>query len=180
MKNLSTHDKTYSGIPLSVIYNQIIRFMKENGIYTPYLEISLPQTNMSYERFLINFRRFKNTTLDHFFLYKFNVGEKYNAFLENERKGLKKKRINKYNIKNDELTGDILRRKTAEFSHIRNYCIYREISSDIENGLIVNKETHVIITKKGINDENELKELCIEKGWNLEWYKKYKNYFNIR
>lgn len=108
------------------------------------------------------------------------IGEKYNAFLENERKGLKKKRINKYNIKNDELTGDILRRKTAEFSHIRNYCIYREISSDIENGLIVNKETHVIITKKGINDENELKELCIEKGWNLEWYKKYKNYFNIR
>lgn len=84
MKNLSTHDKTYSDIPLSVIYNQIIRFMKENGIYTPYLEISLPQTNMSYERFLINFRRFKNTTLDHFFLYKFNVGEKYNAYAKYE------------------------------------------------------------------------------------------------
>ena len=80
MKNLSTHDETYNDIPLSVIYNQIIRFMKENGIYAPYLEISLPQTNMSYERFLINFRRFNKTTLDHFFLYKFNVGENFNAY----------------------------------------------------------------------------------------------------
>ena len=80
MKYLSTHDETYSDIPLSVIYNQIIRFMKENGIYAPYLEISLPQTNMNYERFLINFRRFNKATLDHFFLYKFNVGENYSAY----------------------------------------------------------------------------------------------------
>ena len=80
MKYLSTNDETYSDIPLSVIYNQIIRFMKENGIYAPYLEISLPQTNMSYERFLINFRRFNKTTLGHFFLYKFNIGENINAY----------------------------------------------------------------------------------------------------
>ena len=80
MKYLSTNDETYSDIPLSVIYKQLIRFMKENGIYAPYLEISLPQTNMSYERFLINFRRFNKTTLDHFFLYKFNIGENINAY----------------------------------------------------------------------------------------------------
>ena len=80
MKYLNTNDETYNGIPLSVIYNQIIRFMKENGIYAPYLEISLPQTNMSYERFLINFRRFNKTTLDYFFLYKFNIGENINAY----------------------------------------------------------------------------------------------------
>ena len=80
MKYLSTHDETYRDIPLSVIYNQIIRFMKENGIYAPYLEISLPQTNMSYERFLIFFRRFDKTTLEYFFLYKFNIGEKINAY----------------------------------------------------------------------------------------------------
>lgn len=87
MKHLSTHDETYSDIPLSVIYNQIIRFMKENGIYSPYLEISLPQTNMRYERFLINFRRFKKTTLDYFFLYKFNVGENYSAYAKYEDDG---------------------------------------------------------------------------------------------
>ena len=73
-------NEMYEGIPLSVIYKQLIRFMKENGIYAPYLEISLPQTNMSYERFLINFRRFNKTTLDHFFLYKFNIGENINAY----------------------------------------------------------------------------------------------------
>ena len=84
MKYLNTSDKMYDGIPLSVIYNQIIRFMKENGIYAPYLEISLPQTNMSYERFLINFRRFNKTTLDYFFLYKFNIGEKINAYAKYE------------------------------------------------------------------------------------------------
>ena len=35
---------------------------------------------MSYERFLINFRRFNKTTLDYFFLYKFNIGENINAY----------------------------------------------------------------------------------------------------
>ena len=84
MKYLNTHDETYRDIPLSVIYNQIIRFMKENGIYAPYLEISLPQTNMSYERFLIFFRRFDKTTLEYFFLYKFNIGEKINAYAKYE------------------------------------------------------------------------------------------------
>ena len=84
MKYLNTHDETYRDIPLSVIYNQIIRFMKENGIYAPYLEISLPQTNMSYERFLIFFRRFDKTTLEYFFLYRFNIGEKINAYAKYE------------------------------------------------------------------------------------------------
>ena len=81
MKNLSTHDKTYSDIPLSVIYNQIIRFMKENGIYAPYLEISLPQTNMSYERFLSH----SKTRLDSFFVHIYNVGIDYEGYGKYEK-----------------------------------------------------------------------------------------------
>ena len=47
------YNKTYDGIPLSIIYNQIIRFLKEKGIYVPYLEISLPQTKLgNYESFI--------------------------------------------------------------------------------------------------------------------------------
>lgn len=84
MKYLNTYDETYSGIPLSAIYKQLIRFMKENGIYTPYLEISLPQTNMTYKTFLTNLVRFNNTALDRFFLYKFNVGENYSAYAKYE------------------------------------------------------------------------------------------------
>ena len=38
----------------------------------------------------------------------------------------------------------------------------------------VNKESHDIITKETINDENELYSLCYKNGWNIEWYDKYK------
>lgn len=43
----------------------------------------------------------------------------------------------------------------------------------------VNKETHDIITKENINDENELYSLCYKNGWNIEWYDKYKEKLNI-
>ena len=48
---LNLSNETYNKIPLSVIYKQFIKFLKENGIYTPYLEISFPKTKMSYETF---------------------------------------------------------------------------------------------------------------------------------
>ena len=52
-KEINFFSETYDGIPLSIIYNQLIRFMKENGIYAPYLEISLPQTKLdNYESFI--------------------------------------------------------------------------------------------------------------------------------
>lgn len=105
---------------------------------------------------------------------------KYISNIEVELKKLKKKRIKEYNIELDELTGDKLHMKTAEFSHIRSSAIFREISTNIENGLIVNKETHKIITEKGVNDENELYNLCIEKKWKIYWYEKYKNYFDFK
>lgn len=93
---------------------------------------------------------------------------------------MKKKRIKKYNIKIDELTGEKLIKKTAQFSHIRSYALFKEISDKIENGLIVNKEVHAVITKEGINDEEELLELCTKKGWNKDWYEKFKiNFIDI-
>ena len=74
-------NEMYEGIPLSLIYNQIIRFMKENGIYSPYLEISLPQTNMSYERFLSH----SKTRLDSFFVHIYNVGIDYEGYGKYEK-----------------------------------------------------------------------------------------------
>ena len=76
MRHLNTFYKTYSGIPLSVIYKQFIRFLKESGIYTLYLEISLPQTEMSYETFLENvlMRKESDLMLDRFFLFEINIG----------------------------------------------------------------------------------------------------------
>ena len=104
---------------------------------------------------------------------------RYQSTLKEERKKLKNKRIKKYKIKKDELTDKTLIRYNAEFSHIRSFAIFKDIADDIENGLIINKSTHEIITKKGINDEEELLILCKEKGWKTDWYNKFKRYFEL-
>ena len=104
---------------------------------------------------------------------------KYQITLKEERKKLKNKRIKKYKIKKDELTDNALIKHRAEFSHIRSFAIFKDIADDIENGLIVNKSTHEIITKEGINDEDELLILCKEKGWKTDWYNKFKCYFEL-
>ena len=108
-----------------------------------------------------------------------NIRTTYIKQIQDSRKNLKNKRIRKYKIRKDELTGEKLIKKTAEFSHIRSYALFKDIADDIENGLIVNKETHEIITKRGINDEDELYCLCKELNWDIEWMEKFKKYFNI-
>ena len=100
------------------------------------------------------------------------------TYLKAQKRKLKSKRIKKYNIKEDELTGKNIDIRTCEFSHIRSVSMYQEYSDNIENGLIVNKETHDKITRKEINDEDELYDLCIDNGWNLQWYEKYKKHLN--
>ena len=77
-------NEMYEGIPLSVIYNQIIRFMKENEIYAPYLEISLPQTNMNYETFLCH----NKTKLESFFINIGNVGLDFKGYAKYEKNSL--------------------------------------------------------------------------------------------
>jgi len=80
--------------------------------------------------------------------------------------------LKKYDIKVDELTNEVLRRG-CEFSHIRSVTMYKYISDNIDNGLIVNKETHNLITSRGVNDEDELRDLCEGQNWNIDWYDKY-------
>ena len=98
--------------------------------------------------------------------------------MEQRVKKLKNKRIRSYKLKDDELTNDPLDKKKAEFSHIRSVAMFPELAEMLWNGLIVNKDTHFIITQVGINDEEELYKLCYEKGWNTAWYKTYKEKLN--
>lgn len=93
----------------------------------------------------------------------------YDTTLKEQKKKLKKKRIKKYKIELDELTKEKLDRK-CEFSHIRSCSMYKHLSDNIDNGLIINSETHQLITARGVNDEKELKDLCIEQKWCLDWY----------
>lgn len=102
-------------------------------------------------------------------------------FLEDwreKKKNLKKDRIKKYRIVLDELTGEPLEKRTAEFSHIRSSSVYRELSLEIENGLIVNKATHTLITESGVCNEDELLFLCQEEGWDTSWHDKYLEFLN--
>lgn len=101
----------------------------------------------------------------------------YDLEIKESKKTLKRKRITKYKIEFDELTGENLIKRTAEFSHIRSFAMFRDSGDDIENGLIVNKETHMQITKSGINDEDELISLCKENNWRTNWYQNFKSYF---
>ena len=98
--------------------------------------------------------------------------------MEQRVKKLKNKRIRSYKLKDDELTNDPLDKKKAEFSHIRSVAMFPELAEMLWNGLIVNKDTHLIITQVGVNDEEELYKLCYEKGWNTAWYKTYKEKLN--
>ena len=93
-------------------------------------------------------------------------------------KKLKKQRIKEFKIVKDELTNEKLDGESAEFSHIRSVTMYPEFSEFIWNGLIVNKKTHNIITSETVNDEEELYSLCFRKGWNIQWYDKYKDIVN--
>lgn len=108
-----------------------------------------------------------------------NLRLEFSKELDKKRKGLKKKRIKKYKIKFDELTGEELIGNEVEFSHIRSFAIFPKLGDNIENGLIINKSSHDIITNEAVNDEEELYSLCKENKWDVSWYDKFKQYFNI-
>lgn len=102
-------------------------------------------------------------------------GEHY-EYIKKIVRTLKNKRINEYHINYDELTNEVLHGATAEFSHIRSVSLYPQLASHLDNGFVVNKDTHKIITKNSINDESELRDLCMINNWNVNWYDKYNGY----
>ncbi|MCY1542692.1 hypothetical protein D9M68_784530 [compost metagenome] len=98
---------------------------------------------------------------------------KHTEFVAEIRSQLKAKRIQQYNIQSDELTGQYLNIRTAEFHHIRRQSINVDLISMIWNGLIVNKDTHALITSRNVSDEYDLISLCQEMGWNESWFHPY-------
>lgn len=100
---------------------------------------------------------------------------RYYEFINETKKKLKKQRIKSYKIEHDELTGLLLDINSSEFHHIRRQSIAPSLISFIWNGLVINKETHKMITTKGISDEYDLKQLCLEMNWSLAWFEIYEN-----
>ena len=99
---------------------------------------------------------------------------RYCESIAEERKKLKKRRIKEHSITVDELTRAPLNLKTAEFSHIRSAAIYPDLQLEVDNGLIINKETHDIITQNNVQNEEDLVRLCVQKRWETRWYVYYK------
>ena len=81
---------------------------------------------------------------------------------------LKKKRIKRLKLTRDELTGSALV-TTAQFSHIRAVSAYFELADKDWNGVVVNPQTHSLITAADVLDENTLKTICRKHKWNLHW-----------
>ncbi|EHV9709130.1 hypothetical protein WOC09_23565 [Vibrio parahaemolyticus] len=94
-------------------------------------------------------------------------------FVKKITRTLKSKRIRSMSDMCDELTGEVLNRSKAEFSHIRSTSMYPHLACYVDNGLIVNKDTHKTITDNIINDEHELLKLCNLKKWSISWYDEY-------
>lgn len=103
---------------------------------------------------------------------------KYSEHIMVLKRELKRTRIKEFNIISDELTGIKLMVTTSEFHHIRRQSVYPYLVNIIWNGLIVNKETHKIITANNINDEYDLRDLCDEMGWSKRWFSDYEEALN--
>ncbi|UYM14469.1 hypothetical protein [Endozoicomonas euniceicola] len=98
---------------------------------------------------------------------------KYNEHINSIKKEMKNRRIEHFGIENYELTGSFLNKATAEFHHIRRQSTCPDLISMIWNGVIVNKDTHNVITSRNANDEYDLLDLCEEQGWNTGWFNDY-------
>jgi len=98
---------------------------------------------------------------------------RYNEYITGIKKELKNTRIKQFAIVFDELTGLELIKNSAEFHHIRRQSIYPNLISMIWNGLVINKDTHDIITANNITDEYDLRELCYKMRWSTAWFNGY-------
>ena len=94
---------------------------------------------------------------------------KYREYIEEVKKQLKQQRVKHHNISIDELTNEPLN-INSEFHHIRRQSIYTNMIDLIWNGLVINKETHNIITSQNISEEYGLLDICEEKNWNTDWF----------
>ncbi|MBE8232386.1 MAG: hypothetical protein HAW67_01530 [Endozoicomonadaceae bacterium] len=101
--------------------------------------------------------------------------QNYLGRLDDTRKLLKKRTIAERMLCVDELTMKALDSKNSEFHHIRSQAAYPEYKDSIWNGIVINKETHKIITENGCSDEVDLEYLCSERNWNTIWLDRYQN-----
>jgi hypothetical protein len=96
-------------------------------------------------------------------------------YVDSKLNKLKKGRVRLFNLTADELTGEVFHTdsKRSHFSHIRGKRTCVRLATDVHNGLVVNDETHRIISRAYVEDEHELLRICEIYSWNTSWYRPY-------
>ena len=97
---------------------------------------------------------------------------RYYELMQIYKSALRRTRIAKFQIERDELTGLPLR-FCNQFSHIRSVAAYPHLGDKLWNGLVINQDIHKFITASEVNNENQLFDLCTERGWKTDWHFAY-------
>ena len=102
----------------------------------------------------------------------------FREHLNGIQRGLKKQRVKRLKLQHDELTGAPLS-KGANFAHIRAVCVDFEMADKDWNGVVVNPETHLVLTKQEILDENDLLLVCESRRWHTEWHGEFRRELRV-
>ncbi len=90
--------------------------------------------------------------------------------IESRRSTLKAERIRTYNITHCEFTGEKINDYSmVQFAHIDSVVYNPNRALDINNGVIIFREIHSDMTRKGINTYEETYEYCEENGYHTDW-----------
>lgn len=90
--------------------------------------------------------------------------------IESKRASLKLERIRVYEIKECEFTENLIHDfSLVQFAHIDSVVYNPNRALDINNGVIIFREIHADMTRRGINSYEETYSYCEEKGYSLKW-----------
>lgn len=90
--------------------------------------------------------------------------------IESKRATLKAERIKAYNIMSCEFTGQrFFDYSSVQFAHIDSVVYNPSRALDINNGVIILREIHADMTRRGIHTYEETYSYCEEMGYDLEW-----------
>jgi hypothetical protein len=90
--------------------------------------------------------------------------------IEQKRASLKNERIKFYRINQCEFSGQPFNDTSlVQFAHIDSVVYNPGRALDINNGVIILREIHAEMTRRGINTYEETFSFCEEKGYSLDW-----------
>ncbi|MGE8705363.1 MAG: hypothetical protein ACN6O5_22005 [Achromobacter sp.] len=99
-----------------------------------------------------------------------DLKELFQEEIENKRSSLKVERIRVYRIDKCEFTESPIHDfSSVQFAHLDSVVYNPNRALDINNGVIILREIHADMTRRGINSYEETYSYCEEKKYSLKW-----------